>query len=464
MHPLLRQQLQQGLGDGFVPDRAMQAFLGQVSACYAAADQERDAIASLSEKLQLAAFAYDNCGESMMITDGENNIVAVNPAFSRITGYLPDEVIGRNPRLLNSGRQDPAFYQEMWRRIEAEGCWQGEIWNRRKNGEIFPEWIRVNRLNNSDGSVFRHIALFSDISEQKYSEERLRHEKRLSDDIINTLPDIFYVVDEEGSYVRVNRKFLEMTGYVESDLAFATIHSLFDADERLCFAAQLQNTFYGGQLNVELQLVTRAGRRIPCHFTGSRTAIYGKHYVVGLGRDISERKAYEHALMQQATVDSLTGVFTRRNFMELTERELSRATRSGAPTSVIMLDLDDFKTINDKNGHHVGDQVLRALGDICRHCLRDTDIVGRIGGEEFAILLPETARHDALAIAERLRTNIARTQVVLEHGALLNFTASLGVDTLSDVDFDVDLMLRHADHALYDAKHSGRNRVCVAAR
>ncbi|HET8667908.1 MAG TPA: PAS domain S-box protein [Terriglobales bacterium] len=418
----------------------------------------------LAEQLQLAAFAYDHCSESMMVTDSDNKIVAVNPAFSKMTGYAADEVLGKNPALLRSGLQDQAFYRDMWQTLKTEGCWQGEIWNRRKNGEIFPEWLRINRLYNADGSVHRHVALFSDISEQKCSEGKLRSEKQLLDDIINTLPDIFYVVDLYGSYVRVNRKFVEVTGYPEEELSLATIYTLFDGADRPRFAERIQEAFQCGRLDVEMCLITRGGQRIPCHFTGSRTTINGKYYLVGLGRDISERKRYEQALVEQANVDSLTGLATRRYFMELVEKELARAERKGGPTSVIMLDLDEFKSINDRNGHHVGDQVLRVIGQVCRQSLREMDIVGRIGGEEFAVLLPETDGKAALVVAERLRQAIASAPVHVEHGRVLHFTASIGVDTLHGEEVDVEVVLRSADHALYSAKRAGRNRVCVATR
>ncbi len=474
MHPLLKQQLNDHFGAGFVPDGAMQSFLGTVGRCYEQADRERSGTCELQRhadtarhpdiqsELELAAFAYENCSESMMVTDSDNNIVAVNPAFSRTTGYAADEVIGKNPRILKSGLQDAGFYRQMWQALDRGDSWQGEVWNRRKNGEIFPEWLRINRVCASDGSVYRHVTSFSDISEQKYAEGKLRDEKQLLDDIINTLPDIFYVVDEFGSYVRVNRKFVEVTGYSEGELSLTTIYTLFAPEERQHFAAVLQAAFQCGRLDAEMWLLTQAGQRIPCQFAGCRTMINGKPYLVGLGRDISERKRYEQALVEQAHVDSLTGVATRRHFVERMEQELARARRSGGPTAMIMLDLDEFKAINDKHGHHVGDEVLRVIGYVCRETLRETDVIGRLGGEEFAIVLPETDVESAVAVAERLRQNIAGAAVSLEHGGLLRFTASIGVEMLGDAVADVDTLMRQADHALYSAKRSGRNRVCVA--
>ncbi|TAJ82016.1 MAG: EAL domain-containing protein [Gallionellaceae bacterium] len=123
------------------------------------------------EKLQLAALVYENSAESMMVTDGDNKILGINPAFTKTTGYTLEEVLGKTPGFLNSGRQDAGFYQAMRRAIETTGRWQGEMWNRRKNGEIYVEWQSINTIFRPDGSVHRHVALFSDITQKKATEE-----------------------------------------------------------------------------------------------------------------------------------------------------------------------------------------------------------------------------------------------------------------------------------------------------
>jgi diguanylate cyclase (GGDEF)-like protein/PAS domain S-box-containing protein len=416
----------------------------------------------LKEQLQLAALTYQTSSESMMVTGPDNRIIAVNPAFTRVTGYTEQEVIGQNPRILQSGRQDAAFYKAMWNTLVRTGHWQGEIWNRRKNGEIFPEWLTIDTIRNADGSVHRNVALFYDITEKKSTEARLQQEKQFSDDIINTLPEIFYMLDEEGKYVRVNQRFLETTGYSMQELSGMSMVSLFDAHEGNLFAEQIRNCFDGGPLNADAQILTRSGRRIPYHFSGHQTRIDGRPYLIGLGTDTSERKAHEEALVLQANTDSLTGLATRRHFLERVSQELGRAQRYGGPTSMILLDLDEFKAINDNNGHQVGDEVLKALGDICRSTLRSVDVAGRLGGEEFAILLPETNGSQAMEVAERLRKNIAETVVYVKNGKPVQFTASMGVETLCDATLDIDRLLSNADLALYNAKRSGRNKVCAA--
>lgn len=176
---------------------------------------------------------------------------------------------------------------------------------------------------------------------------------------------------------------------------------------------------------------------------------------------IENRQAHEE-LERRAYTDYLTGLPNRRRFFEQTESELSRAQRYGTALSMIMFDIDYFKQINDMHGHKAGDLVLQKLSQVCLGNLRKVDIAGRIGGEEFAILLPETGNDEAMEAAERLRAALAAAQVPLDSGEQLQFTASFGVATLHGPDVNVDQLVNQADTALYQSKNAGRNRVaCV---
>ncbi len=177
-----------------------------------------------------------------------------------------------------------------------------------------------------------------------------------------------------------------------------------------------------------------------------------------LEREIAERQQAQARLMELATTDSLTGLHNRRYFMDTATQEFERARRYQTPLSLLMIDADRFKSINDRFGHHIGDEVLKALAMIGQRQLRETDLFARLGGEEFAILLPQTDLADAQVVAERLRQTIAEHTVDTEQG-LLNFTVSLGLSSLSPVTADLDDLLRQADVALYQAKQNGRNRV-----
>ena len=181
--------------------------------------------------------------------------------------------------------------------------------------------------------------------------------------------------------------------------------------------------------------------------------------LLGVIQDITDRKEMEWKLEQEAHTDPLTGCANRRYFLELAERELARAQRYTEQVSVLMLDLDHFKAINDKHGHQAGDLVLQKFVQVCKLTLRAEDLIGRLGGEEFAILLPETGRNKALDAAERVCRAVAATEVPLEGVPPIRFTASIGVATLAPEESSIEAIFGRADQALYEAKHAGRNRV-----
>ncbi len=166
-------------------------------------------------------------------------------------------------------------------------------------------------------------------------------------------------------------------------------------------------------------------------------------------------------LEQLATTDTLTGAMNRRKFFADGENEIRRAARMGSPLVLAMLDLDHFKDINDRHGHAAGDGVLKHVTDLCRKNLRQIDLIGRIGGEEFVIIMPGTAMSGGMIMAERLRQMIAATPLKWE-GVPIAITASIGVAEYSPADLDVEQLLQRADTAMYQAKSAGRNRVAAA--
>jgi diguanylate cyclase (GGDEF)-like protein/PAS domain S-box-containing protein len=133
------------------------------------------------QQLKLSSLVFASTSEGLLITDKDNIIVAVNPAFREMTGYSAEEVVGRNPSILSSGRQNQSFYVAMWQTIKATGKWQGEIWNRRKNGEVYAEWLSINTIFNKDGSVNRRVGLFSDITKQKENEQLIWKQANLDE-------------------------------------------------------------------------------------------------------------------------------------------------------------------------------------------------------------------------------------------------------------------------------------------
>jgi diguanylate cyclase (GGDEF)-like protein len=178
--------------------------------------------------------------------------------------------------------------------------------------------------------------------------------------------------------------------------------------------------------------------------------------------------AFENARLhdevrRQASTDELTTLVNRRRFIEALEVELERARMFETPLTVVLADLDDFKRINDNFGHHAGDHALRAFGELLRDHVRDVDVAGRIGGEEFAVFLPETGIDAATAVAARMREALASSRITLPEGQKIRLTASFGIAEAM-AGQSTDELLRQADAALYEAKRAGKNRFSVAQR
>lgn len=177
-------------------------------------------------------------------------------------------------------------------------------------------------------------------------------------------------------------------------------------------------------------------------------------------REVEERRRAEVRLRELAMTDELTGLYNRRHFMREAEREIERAARFGHEIGLLMIDIDHFKAVNDNHGHAMGDEALRLMARTIKDALRDVDLVARLGGEEFAVVLPETMEEGAATAAERIRRRVEAMIMPLPRGDL-RFSVSVGLATASGADLDLDALLRRADTALYAAKRNGRNRVEV---
>jgi len=174
--------------------------------------------------------------------------------------------------------------------------------------------------------------------------------------------------------------------------------------------------------------------------------------------DLAKLVVDELELRLLASTDSLTGAMSRRSFYDQTAREIARAKRHGVHLSCALIDVDHFKSINDTHGHGVGDLVLKRVVSICKSELRASDYIGRVGGEEFAIMLPETLLATAIEVADRLRKALEATTIEVS-GQSVHVTASIGVTECTGAEQNTDLLLQHADAAMYQAKSAGRNRV-----
>lgn len=199
---------------------------------------------------------------------------------------------------------------------------------------------------------------------------------------------------------------------------------------------------------------------LPINMASEDASMSSRRYLMVV-RDITERRHSAEELRRLLTEDHLTGVLNRHCFLERAERELSRQVRHGGRCCIAMVDADYFKAVNDTHGHAAGDAALRAIADVLQTETHEDDLVGRLGGEEFAVMMPAATPELAEQVAERLRAGVAALR--LEHeGRPILLTVSVGIAEGSRA--DLKQLLINADAALYDAKHAGRNRVCRSSR
>ncbi len=254
-------------------------------------------------------------------------------------------------------------------------------------------------------------------------------------------------------------------GFAPTELVGTNALDLVHPDDFAAVAAVFSALTRPGSDSVNMDMRVRLGNGQYSDIEGNGTNLLGDRLIRGIvlnGHNISKRKHLEDDLRHLAQVDAVTGLRSRRYFFELAERETSRSQRYGRSLAVLMIDIDHFKTVNDTYGHFAGDAVLQKVGEVATKVSRASDIIGRIGGEEFALVLPETKRSQALAAAERLRVALAETAVQVPGAQDLHVTVSIGVTSLMPTDATFEAILARADAALFAAKESGRNRICTS--
>lgn len=271
------------------------------------------------------------------------------------------------------------------------------------------------------------------------------------------------LIDEECQILMVNKRFSKIIGFSKEELLEQnTLMFYLDQMAHEMTKQQVGDSNKDSYLTMEHQLVRKDGENIWCEFVGSQIEfIENKKTVVWSILDITIQKELQAKLEQQATVDFLTDLYNKRYFISRLDEELSKITRHKNTTvSLMMFDLDNFKQVNDTYGHLMGDTVLRAFADILRQYLRKEDIAGRIGGEEFALILPDVGVEKALILAEKIRKAVINKTVYL-HNMQVNFTVSVGLTDLKYDDVSYTKSLDRADIALYKSKANGRNRVSI---
>jgi diguanylate cyclase (GGDEF)-like protein/PAS domain S-box-containing protein len=422
--------------------------------------------------LALSAEVMRDMAEGVCVVRASDaTIVFVNRTYERMLGYGSGELIGKPLEIIGphiGSEIDAASGISVLDRVTAGEQVSYEAANLRKDGSEI--WCRstVSRFEHPEyGRAW--VAVDQDITEERASREALRAAeerfRRAFEDSATGMALVEGRGEEAGRFREVNRALVQMCGYSPEELLRMTYWDLVHPDELDAMRRGVTELVTGRStiFQAELRMLGAGETQHWINFSVSllRDADGEPLSAVVQAQDVTERKRFESELQYLADHDPLTGLYNRRRFAVELERELAAAERYATGGALLILDLDCFKLVNDSRGHSAGDALLVAVGRAIDGRVRTSDIVGRLGGDEFGILLPHVDRDQAIATAESLRSVVAAS--VDAHAAGIVVTTSVGVAPFGTGEEarGVERLVSNADSAMYSAKQAGRDRVHV---
>lgn len=415
----------------------------------------RQAEEVLTTTKRLFETVFQNQRDAILVLDNSlpAMIMECNAAAERMFGYLRAEMLGRSTAFLHV---DEANYLDLRRELLAsvnqDGFYQRTNFEGiRQNGEIFPCEVSVAQLIGDEGRRIGWVAVVRDVSQRKRAEEE---RQRLFELSISML----CIASFDGHFKELNPAWSATLGWSPEELKARPWLDFVHPDD-------VEATVAAGSRLARGETVLGFENRYVCKDNTWRWLQWNSVPLTKAGliycvvQDVTDRKRMEQDLIRLATIDSLTGICNRHHFLDRAAQEIKRARRYGhGGLALLMMDLDHFKNVNDRHGHEAGDKVLSGMASTVLDLLRESDVMGRLGGEEFAVLLVEAGGGEAVSVAERLRATLAQSPVKI-NGSSVSYTVSIGVASLTASDKDVEDLLRRADQALYRAKRLGRDRV-----
>ncbi|WP_028580015.1 diguanylate cyclase [Desulfogranum japonicum] len=336
---------------------------------------------------------------------------------------------------------------------------------RKNDGEIrFVQGRGKVQLDTSGAPKYMTGTLL-DITDRKAAQLALEERENMISAMAEASLDALVAINAKDHIIFWSSAAEKMFGWSKQEVVGKTLHDLLvPPDKRELAKRGLQTYHASGYAPVlgsvhEFSACTKNGRRIPIELAVAPFILNNERHAVGSMRDITERKTAVEKLQQLIITDELTGIYSRRHFMNMAEKEVQRSLRHQTPFTLIMFDADSFKNINDTHGHAAGDLALKCIADTAKSMLRDIDLLGRLGGEEFAVGLLHTDLNGGMDVAERLRLFTELATVKLASGYEIHCTISMGLATLTPECKTLEKLMHHADTAMYEAKRRGRNRV-----
>ncbi|MCW3016768.1 MAG: hypothetical protein JWO02_3860 [Solirubrobacterales bacterium] len=414
----------------------------------------------------------DRLPEAISIIGPDGVHLHANAAATAILGDLRAYREGRPVPEASWGARDASgdplpderLPTEITRRT-GEECSDVEVGVPGAGGDV--RWLRVStRRLSEQGPPFAVVASFADISVARQERDAVEHDRdelaratQLFATAFADAPVGMALVGLDGAWMKVNRSLLELTGYSEDELLALTFQDITHPDDLDADLELLQRLVAGEieRYSMEKRYFTASGSLIWANLSVSLvTAPDGTpEHLISHIEDITERKRLEQSLQRLADHDPLTDLWNRRRFGEELQRQVHRSKRYGEQAALLVLDLDDFKQVNDTLGHKAGDSLLRAVATAMRKRLRSTDSLGRLGGDEFAVLLINTSPDEATTLARQLAETISSNPVHLDDREIVA-TASIGVAVIDRTVESDESVLVAADAAMYEAKAAAR--------
>lgn len=428
-------------------------------------DRRRTEVALQQAQVRLAA-VFEHALDAILLADDQGRYLDANPAACQLLGHPRESLLQMT--VADVYDAPSAGFEQAWAAFLQQGSASGQVTLRCRDGRrVLARFSAVARIQPGV-----HLSILSDITEQE-RDQRLRAETAAQMELAAASADIvFWSVDlRAGRIDNSNADRLTQTlGYASTDIGpglqawDALVHPEDFERREASWQAHVEGR--SPLYEAEFRMRHKSGHWVWMLARGralERDARGLALRVAGMRIDITRRKQAEAVLERQAFTDGLTGTLNRRRFVELASVEVTRAQRHGLAASLLMIDLDHFKAVNDRHGHAAGDAVLQSFAGTVSSILRASDLFGRVGGEEFAVLLPQTDRAGAAALAQRLLA-LVREQPAPVNGNTVPYTVSIGVSTLSDLRHNPDIegLMLLADRALYGAKAGGRNRAASA--
>lgn len=404
----------------------------------------------------------DNVGAHIFTKDLQGRYTYANRLCARMWGVAPEQIIGSTDSDFFDARTASNLRENDLSVIACGNTLEREEAITLTTGNKLIFLVVKAPIRDNDNNIVGICGVATDITERKRLEEELAQQGNLLNTVLNNIEVNIYMKDREGRYVYVNPRVAKLLELSTAEIIGRTDTELFPGNFGLEYFHNDQKVLEtGAKMTMEEPFIDKDGNtryywstKLPLQLPGQ------PEMLIGFSTDVTEQHQMRMELERRANTDALTGIYNRLYFYQVADHEFLRSRRYGTSMSLLMIDIDHFKDINDTYGHLVGDVVLKAMTELCQRSVRECDTLARVGGEEFAVLMPETTQAEALLMAQRL-CGAFEGRALTTEPCPVSITISAGVSEFRAGDSSLQNIFTRADLALYEAKRLGRNRACL---